>query len=64
MKLDRVIPFAHQLLEKAISAGDIAIDATMGNGHDTVFLANLVGKKERYSALIFRKLLYWRQRTS
>ncbi|MFP3721731.1 class I SAM-dependent methyltransferase [Niallia circulans] len=45
MKLDRVIPFAHQLLEKAISAGDIAIDATMGNGHDTVFLANLVGKK-------------------
>ncbi|WP_312095682.1 class I SAM-dependent methyltransferase [Niallia sp.] len=44
MKLDRVIPFAHQLLAKAVTKGDIAIDATMGNGHDTVFLANLVGE--------------------
>lgn len=43
MKLERVIPFAHQLLEKAVSKGDIVIDATMGNGHDTVFLADLVG---------------------
>ncbi|EOR23758.1 class I SAM-dependent methyltransferase [Cytobacillus oceanisediminis] len=43
MKLDRVIPFAHQLLGKAVSNGEIAIDATMGNGHDTVFLATLVG---------------------
>lgn len=43
MKLDRVLPYAHQLLQKSISQGDIAIDATMGNGHDTLFLANLVG---------------------
>lgn len=44
MKLDRVLPFAHQLLEKCVHTGDLAIDATMGNGHDTVYLANLVGE--------------------
>jgi predicted methyltransferase len=44
MKLERVLPFAKMLLEKAISPGDIAIDATLGNGHDTLFLAKLVGE--------------------
>ena len=43
MKLDRILPFARILLEKAVKPGDIAIDCTMGNGHDTVFLANLTG---------------------
>lgn len=44
MKLDGILPFARQLLEKAVSSGDIAVDATVGNGHDTAFLAGLVGK--------------------
>jgi 16S rRNA C1402 N4-methylase RsmH len=44
MKLDRVLPFAKILLEKAVKQGDLAVDATIGNGHDTVFLANLVGE--------------------
>jgi SAM-dependent methyltransferase len=44
MKLDRILPFARILLEKAVSPGDIAIDATCGNGHDTAFLAQLVGE--------------------
>lgn len=43
MKLERILPFARQLLEKAVQPGDIAVDATLGNGHDTLFLANLVG---------------------
>jgi predicted methyltransferase len=43
MKLERVLSFAKTLLEKTISPGDIAIDATLGNGHDTLYLANLVG---------------------
>jgi 16S rRNA C1402 N4-methylase RsmH len=43
MKLERILPFARLLLEKAINSGDIAIDATVGNGHDTLFLAELVG---------------------
>ncbi|MBY0124174.1 class I SAM-dependent methyltransferase [Bacillus sp. S/N-304-OC-R1] len=43
MKLDGVLPFARMLLEKAVNPGDIAVDATLGNGHDTLFLAKLVG---------------------
>jgi tRNA A58 N-methylase Trm61 len=43
MKMDRILPFARNLLEKAIKPGDIVVDATLGNGHDTVFLAGLVG---------------------
>ncbi|MEH6942708.1 class I SAM-dependent methyltransferase [Bacillus sp. JJ722] len=44
MKLDRILPFARILLQKAVSPGDIAVDATAGNGHDTLFLTNLVGE--------------------
>ncbi|MDQ0231157.1 class I SAM-dependent methyltransferase [Metabacillus malikii] len=43
MKLQRILPFAKALLETAVSKGDITVDATIGNGHDTVFLAELVG---------------------
>ncbi|HHY72616.1 MAG TPA: methyltransferase domain-containing protein [Bacillus bacterium] len=43
MILKRVLPFAHSLLESAVKAGDVAIDATVGNGHDTELLAKLVG---------------------
>lgn len=43
MKLDRVIQYAQKLLQMSVSEGDIAVDATAGNGHDTLFLANLVG---------------------
>lgn len=43
MSLYGVIPFAHHLLEKAIARGDTVVDATVGNGHDTAFLANRVG---------------------
>lgn len=31
-------------LEKIIKKGDVVIDATMGNGYDTVYLGNLVGE--------------------
>ncbi|WP_050616125.1 class I SAM-dependent methyltransferase [Bacillus testis] len=44
MKLDRILPYARILLEKAVSPGDLAVDATAGNGHDTLFLASLVGE--------------------
>lgn len=43
MKLEGVLPFARKLLEKAVGEGGAAVDATMGNGHDTLFLARLVG---------------------
>ncbi|MBP3040101.1 methyltransferase domain-containing protein [Bacillaceae bacterium Marseille-Q3522] len=44
MKLDGILPFARVLLEKAVTPGDMVVDATVGNGHDTLFLAKLVGK--------------------
>jgi predicted methyltransferase len=47
LKITRILPFARQLLEKAVINGDVVIDATLGNGHDTVFLAGLVGEKGR-----------------
>ncbi|WP_305908526.1 class I SAM-dependent methyltransferase [Methylomarinum sp. Ch1-1] len=34
---------AHQIIVAHIRPGDIAIDATTGNGHDTLFLARQVG---------------------
>lgn len=43
MSLERILPFAKTLLRSVLQVGDIAIDATVGNGHDTVFLAEQVG---------------------
>lgn len=42
--LARAIQLSHELLTQRLSAGDTVVDATIGNGHDTVFLANLVGE--------------------
>lgn len=47
MKLERILPFARSLLQQAVAPGDIVVDATMGNGHDTLFLAGLVGETGR-----------------
>ncbi|EMG27867.1 S-adenosylmethionine (SAM)-dependent methyltransferase [Listeria fleischmannii 1991] len=43
MNLDGILPFSHRLLKKIVFAGDVVLDATCGNGHDTLFLSNLVG---------------------
>ena len=34
---------AHQLVSDWLEGGDVVIDATAGNGHDTLFLAQQVG---------------------
>lgn len=39
----RPTELAHLLLRDALRAGDMVIDATAGNGHDTAFLADCVG---------------------
>lgn len=36
--------FSHDILESITKKGDYVIDATMGNGHDTQFLSELVGE--------------------
>lgn len=38
------LALSHDLLAEILQAGDTVVDATMGNGHDTLFLAQLVGE--------------------
>ncbi|MEJ6400451.1 class I SAM-dependent methyltransferase [Nicoliella lavandulae] len=44
MKLQPALYFSHTLLSQVIQSGDIVIDGTVGNGNDTAFLADQVGK--------------------
>jgi ubiquinone/menaquinone biosynthesis C-methylase UbiE len=46
----RPTQLAWTLLRDVVQAGDVVIDATTGNGHDTLFLAGLVGKHGRVIA--------------
>src|SRR5690625_5302883 len=39
-----IIPYAHHLLKSTVKQGDTVVDATCGNGNDTLFLAELVGE--------------------
>lgn len=44
MKLQRILPYSRTLLAETILPGEVVIDATAGNGYDTLFLAELVGE--------------------
>jgi len=39
----RMTEWAHQLVRPHLHTGDVVVDATCGNGHDTLFLADAVG---------------------
>jgi ubiquinone/menaquinone biosynthesis C-methylase UbiE len=39
------LQFSHQLVKARVQPGDWVVDATAGNGHDTLLLAQLVGSK-------------------
>jgi predicted methyltransferase len=47
MTIPSILAFAHTLAGRALEAGDRAVDATTGNGHDTAFLAETVGPDGR-----------------
>lgn len=38
---------SHQIISSIVEKGDLVVDATAGNGNDTVFLAGLVGEEGR-----------------
>ncbi len=40
--LPSAVRWSHLLIEERLRPGDLAVDATAGNGHDTLFLARLV----------------------
>jgi len=42
--LPDVLTMAHDLAARALDPGGVAVDATVGNGHDTMFLAHTVGR--------------------
>ncbi len=42
-----LVDLAHKVIATQLKPGDIAIDATAGNGHDTLFLAQHVGMQGR-----------------
>ena len=39
MKPNLIVKMAHMILSHEIKSNDVMVDATMGNGHDTLFLA-------------------------
>ncbi|MGN0628027.1 MAG: class I SAM-dependent methyltransferase [Oscillospiraceae bacterium] len=45
------IDIVHKMLKARIKPGDFCIDATAGNGHDTVFLCELVGSGGKVLAM-------------
>lgn len=44
MKRISLVNAAHNLIRQILRTGDIAIDATVGNGYDSLFLAEQVGR--------------------
>lgn len=42
---------AHKIVRRVVKAGDLVVDATAGNGLDTVFLAGLVGGRGKVLAI-------------
>lgn len=47
--------FSHSMLQECIKPGDCVIDATMGNGNDTIFLSKLVQKEGKVFAFDVQK---------
>ena len=43
MRTTAALTFLHRVLADVLRPGDTAVDATVGNGHDTALLARLVG---------------------
>ncbi|MDD5492585.1 MAG: class I SAM-dependent methyltransferase [bacterium] len=45
--LPNTVTLAHNFLTRTLKPGDVAVDATVGNGHDTLLLAELVAPTGR-----------------
>ena len=38
--------WAAEIIERALYEGAVAVDATLGNGHDALWLCGLVGERQ------------------
>lgn len=43
MKLKGILPFSKYLIDQFVETGDTVVDATCGNGNDTLYLAEAIG---------------------
>ncbi|SKA82101.1 Putative rRNA methylase [Paucidesulfovibrio gracilis DSM 16080] len=50
MYVSQTTRFVHNVLTPVLTPGGVAVDATMGNGHDTLFLARTLGPQGRVHA--------------
>lgn len=50
MKSYQITDYIHNILQQHVKCGDICIDATMGNGHDTLKLCRLTGNQGKVYA--------------
>ena len=39
--MKKILEYAHELLQSYVTKEDITVDMTAGNGHDTLFLAQI-----------------------
>ena len=47
---------AKEICKVKINKGDVVVDATMGNGNDTIFLAQLVGEQGKVYSFDIQKI--------
>ena len=64
MKLERILPFGKTLIKQHIQDDSIVIDATCGNGNDTLFLAEQVPNGKVFGFDIQKKLLNIQKKNS
>ena len=50
MNFEPITKWCHHFIQNHVLPGDICIDATAGNGHDTVFLCHLIGSQGKVYA--------------
>lgn len=44
------VQLSHEIIKQTVKVGDIVVDATCGNGNDTLLLAKLVGNEGKVFA--------------
>ena len=52
----QITQWCHHFIEQQVKAGDICIDATMGNGHDTELLCRLTGPQGQVLAFDIQEM--------
>lgn len=53
--INDIVAASHTFIAQAVGRGDTLVDATVGNGHDTLFLAQLVGMEGKVHAFDIQK---------